>query len=211
MLASPTRVETHDRRDRRVASVSAVAVDLAADDGLLVARMAAGDDDAIAEVFDRYASFVLGIAQRVLRNASLAEDVVQDVFAALWTNPQRFDASRGSLRAYLGVQAHRRAVDSVRSEVRRQTREIRSAGAGGRTEDAGGSMDEAALAACVREAIERLPDDQRAAVELAFWHGRTHREVAAILAIPEGTAKSRLRLAQAKLAIWLAPLEGEPA
>jgi RNA polymerase sigma-70 factor (ECF subfamily) len=62
----------------------------------------------------------------------------------------------------------------------------------------------------VRQAIARLPEDQRRAVELVFWHGHTHREVAAVLAIPEGTAKSRLRLAQAKLAEWLAPLSAEP-
>jgi len=192
----------------QVGSVCGVAVH----DEVLVARMTAGDDDAIGEVFDRYAAFVLGVAHRVLRNAALAEDVVQDVFSALWAHPDRFEPAQGSLRAYLGVLAHRRAIDAVRSEERRHAREERSVAAdlcreGTRAE----ATDAADTAQCVREAIERLPDEQRVAVELAFWHGRTHKEVALILAIPEGTAKSRLRLAQAKLALWLAPLEGEPA
>jgi RNA polymerase sigma-70 factor (ECF subfamily) len=184
---------------------------VAEDDEVLVARMAAGDDDAIGEVFDRYAPFLLGVARRVTSNPGLAEDVVQEVLTSLWSAPDRFDPARGSLRAYLGVLAHRRAVDVVRTEVRRQAREDRTAAEdGSRVEAQRAAADDVEVAAVVRQAIERLPDDQRAAVELAFWHGRTYREVAVILAIPEGTAKSRLRLAQAKLAEWLAPIEGEP-
>jgi RNA polymerase sigma factor (sigma-70 family) len=184
---------------------------VAVEDGVLVARMAAGDDDAIGEVFDRYAPFLLGVARRVVRDAVLAEDIVQEVLSGLWMEPGRFDPERGSLRAYLGVQAHRRAVDAVRSEVRRQAREERCAtDATGRSARSAEPIEGVAMTNVVRDAIEHLPDDQRAAVELAFWHGRTHREVAAILAIPEGTAKSRLRLAQARLAVLLAPLEGEP-
>jgi RNA polymerase sigma-70 factor (ECF subfamily) len=179
-------------------------------DHVLAARLAAGDDDAIGEVFDRYGAFVLGVARRIAGSVSIAEEVVQEVFVGLWQNPEGFDPQRGSLRAYLGVIAHRRTVDLIRRDQRRRAREDRhellGPGAEARAVD---EMDSAALTEVVRQAIARLPEDQRRAVELAFWHGHTHREVADALGIPQGTAKSRLRLAQAKLSEWLAPLEME--
>lgn len=177
-------------------------------DCVLLARLAAGDDDALAEVYDRYAPLVFGVAKRVVANRSVAEDVVQEVFTALWRNPERFDPERGSLRAYLGVQAHRRAVDAVRSDTRRRAREehceLMQPRPEGRASD---RMDAVTVAEVVRQAIARLPEAQRQAVELAYWSGRPQREVAAVLGVPEGTVKSRMRLAQAKLAEWLAPLE----
>ena len=179
-------------------------------DCLLLARLAAGDDDALAEVYDRYAPLVFGVAKRVIADRSVAEDVVQEVFTALWRNPERFDPQRGSLRAYLGVQAHRRAVDVVRSDTRRRAREehceLLQPRGEGRAPD---RMDAVTVAEVVRQAIARLPEGQRQAVELAYWSGRPQREVADVLGVPEGTVKSRMRLAQAKLAEWLAPLEAE--
>lgn len=180
-------------------------------DRWLVERLAAGDDDALRELVDRYGGLVLGIARRVSGSTVLAEDVVQEVFTALWRAPERFDPSRGSLRAYLGILAQRRAADARRSEGRRQAREERSAGldrplSGEPGSDGMRAVDEEAVAEAVRHAIERLPEEQRAVVELAFWQGRTCREVAALLGIPEGTAKSRMRLAQQKLTHWLAPV-----
>ena len=185
--------------------------DVEARDDTLVARLAAGDDDALREVFDRYGGFVQGVARRVAGNTCEAEDVVQEVFTALWCHPERFDPDRGSLRAYLGVQAHRRAVDTVRRDVRRQAREEREPWERSRDACNSDEIDGVALNEVVRLAIDRLPDDQRQAVELAFWRGHTHREVAEVLGIPSGTAKSRLRLAQAKLSEWLAPLMVELA
>jgi len=182
------------------------------EDEVLVARLAAGDDDAVGELFDRYGSFVLGLARRVTGSTQIAEDVAQDVFTAMWSDPTRFDRNRGSLRAFLGVQAYRRSIDSVRRDTRRRAREehvvrpeLRCAAGNGHD-----AIDAATLAEVVREAIKRLPAEQRAAVELVFWNGLTCREVARVLAIPEGTAKSRLRLAQSKLSEWLSPLSGEP-
>ena len=196
--------ETVGRRPGTFASV---------DDGrdcALLDRMAAGDDDALTEVYDRYAPLVFGVAKRVVADRSVAEDVVQEVFTSLWCNPERFDPERGSLRAYLGVQAHRRAVDVVRSDTRRRAREehcdLMEAGREGRAPD---KMDAVTVAEVVRQAIARLPEGQRQAVELAYWSGRPQREVADVLGVPEGTVKSRMRLAQAKLAEWLAPLEVE--
>jgi len=178
-------------------------------DGMLVDRLAAGDDDALKELFDRYSGFVLGLARRVTHNEQVAEEVVQDVFASIWAKPQRFNASRGSLRAYLGVLTYSRAVDVVRSDVRRRAREARCVSEDVDLRSNVDPLDATSVAEAVRNAIACLPDDQRLAVELAFFHGHTYREVATVLAIPEGTAKSRLRLAQAKLGVLLAPLRGE--
>lgn len=178
-------------------------------DNVLVARLIAGDDDAVGELFDRYSGFVLGVARRVTRSSALAEEIAQDVFTLLWTHPQRYDAGRGTLRAYLGMVAYRRAIDVVRSDTRRRARETRCAlpeSSGSLVSDA---VDAASVADMVRQAITCLPDEQRNAVELAFFHGHSYREVAIVLGIPEGTAKSRLRLAQAKLATMLATARGE--
>ena len=182
----------------------------APDDAALVARVAAGDETALGRVFDRYGSLVFGLAQRVTRSAAAAEEITQEVFVFFWEHPDRFDAGRGSLRAFLGSIAHRRAVDVVRREVRRSAREDRVAGDPSMIDDAGviDLADRAAatdVAARVRAAVAELPADQRQAIELAYFDGCTFREVAARLGIPEGTAKSRLRLALAKLANLLGP------
>lgn len=174
-------------------------------DQLIAERLRAGDDSALAEAFERHAPLVLGLARRVTGSRTMAEDVVQEVFTLLWTQPQQFDPERGSLRAYLGVIAHRRSVDAVRSAARRQAREekVESLELPDRWCD---HSDASAVAHVVRGAIQRLPEDQRRAVELAFWQGMTQHEVAEALGIPMGTVKSRLRLANAKLRDWLEPL-----
>jgi RNA polymerase sigma factor (sigma-70 family) len=178
-------------------------------DELLIARVAAGDDRAVGELFDHYGPLLFGIAKRVSGDQAVAEDVLQEVLTELWRHPERFDHKRGSLRAYLGVQAHRRTVDAIRRDVRRKAREERwellsLASAFGKD-----AVEQAVLGEVVRRAIDRLPSEQRRAIELAFWDGQTHKEVAQVLGLPEGTVKSRLRLAQAKLALWLAPIELE--
>lgn len=177
-------------------------------DEVLRARLAAGDDEALAEIYDRYAGFVFGVACHVTGPLG-AEDVVQEVFINVWRNPAGFDPQRGSLRTYLGVQAHRRAIDQLRGDARRKDREKRSSVLdpwfGSRPDEIEGAV----LAEEIRNAIGRLPDPQREAVELAFWEGKTYKEVAACLGVPEGTAKSRLRLAQARLSELLAPVHSE--
>jgi len=175
-------------------------------DRLLVARLAAGDDEAVEELFDRYAPLLYGLARRITGARQLAEEVVQEVFTTLWTHPDRFDPSRGTLRAYLGVQAHRRSVDAVRREVRRTAHEDQLlALSSAEREPAPDATEAVGLVDLVQQAIGRLPAAQRRAVELAYFEGCTQSEVASVLGIPEGTAKSRLRLAQAKLSEWLAP------
>jgi len=175
-------------------------------DAVLIARLAAGDDEALSEVWQRHGPLVFGLARRLTGDSSTAEDITQEVFVTLWRQPERFDPQRGSLRAYLGVHAQRRAIDALRREGRRTERERRHHRLHVDTDDSPGAPTEASgLADIVRGAVRRLPPEQREAVELAYYGSLTHREVAATLGIPEGTAKSRLRLAQTKLQAWLDP------
>jgi RNA polymerase sigma-70 factor, ECF subfamily len=170
-------------------------------DAVLAARLAAGDDHALAEVFDALAHSVYGSALRVLGDNSAAQDVVQDVFVDLWAHPDRYDAAAGTLRTYLTVLARHRAVDLVRSELRRVARQERSyrLTPAPLAVGAGDEVLAAETASLVRAAVQLLPASQRQVVELAYFEGLTCREVAHAVGIPEGTAKSRLRLALAKL------------
>jgi RNA polymerase sigma-70 factor, ECF subfamily len=171
----------------------------AMDDRVLGARLLAGDDSALVEIFDRLGPFVVGLARRLTGSSSMAEDVMQEVFAALWTQPERFDPDRGSLRAYLGVMSHRRSVDAIRRSSSQQRREEKVASQDAAAAGHEDTADVTAIAESVQAAVAQLPQDQRRAVELAFWQGMTHQEIARALGIPEGTVKSRLRLAQSKL------------
>jgi RNA polymerase sigma factor (sigma-70 family) len=176
-------------------------------DDVLVARLRAGDDRALGTVYDLYASMVHGIARRVCVDDHRAREVTQDVFTYLWERPDRVDLARGTIRAYLAVVAHRRAVDEVRRSVRRANADSRAATAVRTEQDQReGHEDQVVddLADRQRDArlhglLDQLPADQRAAVELAYFRGHSYREVAVILGIPEGTAKSRLRLALGRL------------
>ncbi len=170
-------------------------------DALLVARLAAGDDLALAEAYDRFAPAVHAVALRVVRDASAAQDVVQDVFVQLWTHPQRYDPAAAPLRAYLMVLARSRAIDAVRADARRLARHERHHRLTLDPPPASPGDDLAAREAArlVREAVCLLPAEQRRLVELAYFHGKSYREAAAAAGIPEGTAKSRLRAALASL------------
>jgi RNA polymerase sigma-70 factor (ECF subfamily) len=167
---------------------------------LLAARLAAGDDRALAEVFDELGPAVHAAALQIVGEAA-AQDVVQDVFVDLWCHPQRFDETLGSLRTYLTLCARHRALDVIRSELRRAGREERNARLlpPPRPPTPGEQVSDADTAATVRAAVRRLPPDQRRVVELAYFDGLSYRDVARRMGIPEGTAKSRVRLALARL------------
>jgi RNA polymerase sigma factor (sigma-70 family) len=172
-------------------------------------RVVEGDDAALREVYDQYASFVYGLAARVIGDARAAEDVSQDVFVAFWERPGAFDPERGSLRTWLGTLTHRRSVDHVRREEARRRRSEREASRAVPAPDVE-EMATALLAAeRVRAALDVLPPEQRRAIQLAYFGGKTYREVAEVLGIPEGTAKSRLRLALRRIADALESEGGE--
>jgi RNA polymerase sigma-70 factor (ECF subfamily) len=171
------------------------------DDAFLAARLTAGDDHALAEIFDRLAPIVYGGALRVLGDSTAAQDVAQDVFVELWSHPDRYDPAAGTLRTYLTVLARHRALDLVRSELRRLARQERNYRLAPAPPDGSASAEVVAAetASLVRDAVRLLPDSQRQVIELAYFEGLTYREVASAVGIPEGTAKSRLRLALANL------------
>ena len=165
----------------------------ASDAGLVVA-IGRFHEDAMAEVFRRHGGAVFALAKRVLGDAGRAEEIVQEVFVRLWNSPERFDPERGSLRSFLLAQTHGRAVDLLRSDTARKDREAREARAAA---EAGYDLEreiwDMAVAERVREAVSLLPDEERKAIELAYFGGRTYREAASELGAPEGTVKSRIR------------------
>ncbi|HKC26543.1 MAG TPA: sigma-70 family RNA polymerase sigma factor [Jatrophihabitans sp.] len=172
------------------------------DDAVLLARIRAGDQLALGMAYDQHAGLVYGLARRVTRDEHLAQDITQEVFAYLWELPDRVDVARGSLRSYLAVVAHRRAVD----EVRRSERRVRTESATATSDLEQGPEGEVVDAAArswgkirLADVLAQLPEDQRTAVSLAYFDGQTYIQVAKTLGIPEGTAKSRLRLALARL------------
>ena len=178
-------------------------------DELFAARLAAGDEEAIADVYDAHGPAVFRVAWRVLGAAASAEDVVQEVFVALWRRPERFSPARGSLRSYLCLQARCRALDALRrasvrsaAEDARADEALREGSDGG---DTAATAEASLTAGLVQDAVRLLPPDQREVVELAYFGGRSHTEVAVKLGLPLGTVKGRMRLAHDKLRSLLAP------
>jgi len=177
---SPVRQRTGSERD--LAHLS---------DEALVALLARGDDGALAELYDRFGAVAYGLALRVVRDAALAEDAVQEAFLTVWRTASRFVAERAKARTWILTLVHRRAVDLVRREQTRRTEPIKELPeAGGRT-----AHEEAWLRlerTRVQEALKRLPDQQREAIELAYYGGFTQSELADRLGEPLGTVKSRM-------------------
>lgn len=177
-------------------------------DGPLVVAIGRWRQEALAEAYRRHGGAVFALARRVLNDATAAEEVVQEVFLRLWNQPDKFDPGRGSLRSYLLAQTHGRSVDQLRSETSRRKREERDARS---TAEAGYDIEhevwDLAVADRVREALGELPDDERRAIELAYFAGHTYREVAVLLDAPEGTVKSRIRTGLKRLRGGLADVQ----
>jgi len=162
----------------------------AADEMRLIARLRAGDQQAMSEIYDRYSKVVYSVALRVLQDAAAAEDVLQDVFLQLWRKPDAFDASRGSLAAWLAVITRHRSIDRLRQ--RRPETDIEecviTSGPDLRDE-----TERTLVVEKIRGALAEMNPDQRTALEMAFFQGLTHSEIAEKTGEPLGTVKTRIR------------------
>jgi len=161
------------------------------DDALLL-LVQARDQCAMAQLFDRYGSLVYSIAFRVLKDSASAEDVMQEIFIRVWENPQAYVSGRGSLAAWLAVMARNRAVDILRRRKPADpVEEVVLAALGNLAADAERNI----MFERIRGLLGQLPNDQRYSVELAFFEGLTHSEIAERTNVPLGTVKTRIRTA----------------
>ncbi len=160
------------------------------DEAALLARIRAGDESAMAELYDRYSGIVYGVALRVLGSTASAEDVLQEVFLQLWRNPQAFDAERGRLAPWLAVIARNRAIDMLRRRPMEEDIDELPISTGINLEDDAG---ERLAIDKVRGVLAQLPQEQRKTLEMAFFEGMTHTEISAKLGEPLGTVKTRIR------------------
>jgi len=174
-------------------------------DAALLVRVSGGDALALRALYERCGARALAVAYRVLGARSEAEDVVQETFVQVWRQAATYDASRGGAAAWIVTIARSRALDRLRARAAAERAAVRS---GDETEVASGPAPaEAAEQRQTRErvlaALAVLPREQRSAIELAYWEGLSHSEIAARLGDPLGTVKTRVRLGLAKLAALL--------
>ena len=186
-------------------AVAGRAGDRATDDAALMAALAEGKIEALEALYDRYSTLVFSVSLRVLRDAQLAEDVVQEVYLRLWRQPTSYDPTRGRLISWLMSVTRNRSLD----ELRRVSRRLRSEDLEeepGRELPAPEGVDDPQISlllaerrAAVRAAMTRLPPAQRRVIELAYFGGLTQVEIAQVTGDPLGTVKTRVRLAMQKL------------
>ncbi len=178
----------------------------------LMALVHDGDVRAFELVFDRHADVAFSLAYRMCGRHAMAEDIVQEAFVSLWRSGARYDPARGSVRSWVLRVVHYRAIDAFRRELTRETRSSSDVEdlaerlpADVRVEHEVQRRDDARQ---VRQALVALPADQRQVIELAFFGGLTHSQIAALLDLPPGTVKGRMRLGLSKLRLQLTgPLE----
>lgn len=175
-------------------------------DSDLAAGVAEGNREALEAIVSEHSKAIKAVAVRVLRDETLAEDVVQDTFVGFWNAPDKFDPQRGSLRTFLVTIAHRRAVDIVRSEVARTRRELQPPDPD--YADVEEEVWSRTLSETVRAALDSLAEPEREAISLAYLGGMSYVAVAEKLGAPEGTVKSRIRSGMKKLAVTLAEVSG---
>jgi RNA polymerase sigma-70 factor (ECF subfamily) len=164
----------------------------AEEDTQLLNRVRSGDEQAMATLYDRYSRVVYSVALRVLRDASSAEDVLQEVFLGIWRNPQSFVSTRGSLAGWLAVVARNRSIDVLRR--RRPSESIEEMQLAS-PYNLANEAERNTLMERARTIIRHLPPEQRKTLEMAFFDGLTHTEIAEMTGDPLGTVKTRIRSA----------------
>jgi RNA polymerase sigma-70 factor (ECF subfamily) len=174
-------------------------------DHQLLSRVAGGDDAAFAALYDRYADRVLGFLVKLLRVRADADDVLQDTFYQVWVKARDYEPSRSSPQSWLFLLARSRAVDLLRRRRRREEGVSPTPPTAPADPAAAFEAKDAGLR--LRDALTKLTDEQRSAIQLAFYGGLTHEEVAARQAVPLGTVKTRIRLGMQRLRGLLAEKE----
>jgi RNA polymerase sigma-70 factor, ECF subfamily len=181
-----------------------------AQDEELLLRVEGGDDRAFRELFARYAAVAHALAFRLVRQAQVAEEIVQEAFLAVWRNPERYDRTRGSVRSWLMGTVHHRAVDAVRREQAQRRRAEQAASLGPAVED--DPIDDVLAAIdlprdrrLVRRALADLPAEQRDVIQRMYFEGLSQSQIAERTGLPLGTVKSRTLLGMRRLR---ASLEG---
>ncbi len=168
-----------------------------------------GEAGAFEVIFDRHASAAFSLAYRMSGRQALAEDIVQEAFVSIWRAGTRYDRTRGSVRSWLLSAVHSRAIDAFRRESTRTRRDIHDDGITERIparELTDSEFERRDDARQVRTALQDLPDDQRQVIELAYFGGFTHTQIAEMLQLPAGTVKGRMRLGLTKLRVALGGL-----
>ena len=159
-------------------------------DPVLISALRSGDETAMAELYDRYSPIVYSVALRVLGDTAAAEDILQEVFIQLWRNPGLFDSSRGNLGAWLAVIARNRSIDALRK--RKPESDIADVLVSVEP-DLADEAERARAMEKVRGALSKMPPSQRTALEMAYFEGLTHTEIASKTGEPLGTIKTRIR------------------
>ena len=198
MLGSPHESPDHQRRDQDWTD--------------LIRSMAAGDQSALATLYDTTSRLVFGLVLRILADRATAEEVLLDVYSQVWRQAALYDTKRGAPLAWLLTIARSRAIDRLRSgRIDQQSKEPLDA-VGELTADTQSPEEATAISErrkLVRAALQALSPEQREVIELAYYSGLSHSEIAAQLGQPLGTVKTRTRLGMLKLREALRPLEGE--
>jgi len=173
-------------------------------DEALLLRVGAGDEGAFRELFARYAAVSHALAFRLVRQAQVAEEIVQEAFLAVWRTPERYDPARGSVRSWLMGTVHHRAVDAVRREQAQRRRTDQAAALAPRIaedpiDDVVSALDLPRDRRLVQKALAGLPDEQRDVIQRMYFDGMSQSQIAERTGLPLGTVKSRTLLAMRRL------------
>jgi len=180
------------------------------DDGALLGAMAEGERDAFGILYDRYATLMLAVGQRILRDRREAEDLVHDVFVEAWKQAATYDVSRGTVRTWLLLRLRSRALDRRKSAGSSRVTPVEPSKLAESQVAAPSDPSDAPDRAAVIDALSNLSTDQRAVVELAYFEGLSCSEIAERVMVPVGTVKSRMAAALSRLRTELVGHGGEP-